>query len=451
MTDGRDKLRDTEEYWNPILETLPLEKLQQLQLVKFKNIFRWAYEHSKFHHKLYTDAGIEPDDIRTFDDIRKVPKVEKSMMRDIQDKDPYPYGDILSVPLEEVTEYHQTSGTTGRSVRQADTWQDWEWMAEGFAYTLYAQGYRDSDRVFIAFGYSTFPAWWAGHYGAEKMGCEVVPGGQLNTEARILKMQELKATALMITPTYALGMADIARRKLGIDPAKDLYIKKMTVSGEPGGSIPTTRKRIEEAWGAKVYDELGATEIGPWGYECQYQSGVHVNEALFLLEVEDPDTGEPVTEPGRMGKMVITTFDRIAQPCIRFDSKDMLQLSHNECECGRTFRLFPGGVIGRADDITKVKAVLLAPTSIEEVVRGIPELSDEYEVVVTREGDVDDITLKVELMPGQESNIDAVKTRLVDQLRIKTMLRYNLEFHEYGSLPRYEAKAKRFKDLRKKV
>ena len=449
MTDGRDKLRNKEEYWNPILETMPKEKLQQLQLKKFKNIFSWAYERSKFHRQIYTDAGIEPGDIRTFDDIRKVPKVEKSMMRAIQGKDPYPYGDILCVPLEEVTESHQTSGTTGQQIWQADTWQDWEWFAEGWAYTLWAEGYRNTDRVFIAFGYSTFMAWWTAHYGAEKVGCEVVPGGQLSTEARILRMQELRATAMMITPTYALGMADIARTKLGIDPAKDLYIKKMTVSGEPGGSIPATRKRIEEAWGAKVYDELGATEIGPWGYECRCQSGVHVNEALFLLEVEDPDTGELITEPGKMGKMVITTFDRMAQPCIRFDSKDMLQLSPTECECGRTFRLFPGGVIGRADDITKVKGVLLAPSSIEEVVRGIPELSDEYEVVVTKKGDMDDITLKAELMPGQESNVDAVKAKLFDQLRIKTLLRYNLEFHEHGSLPRYEAKAKRFKDLRK--
>lgn len=444
-------MRDTEEYWNPILETLPREKIQQLQLVKFKNIFSWAYEHSKFHHKLYTDAGIEPGDIRTFDDIRKVPRVEKSMMRAIQGKDPYPYGDILCVPLEEVTEYHQTSGTTGQPIHQADTWQDWEWFAEAWAYTLYAQGYRNRDRLFIAFGYNTFMAWWSAHYGAEKLGCEVIPGGVLNTEARILKMQELRATAMMATPTYALGMADTARRKLGIEPARDLHIKRITVAGEPGGSIPTTKRRIEEAWGAKVYDELGATEIGPWGYECQCQSGVHVNEALFLLEVEDLDTGEIISEPGRKGKMVITAFDRMAQPCIRFDSKDIIQLSPNECECGRTFRLIPGGVIGRADDITKVKGVLLAPTSIEEVVRGIPELSDEYEVLVAKKGDMDDITLKVELIPGQKSNVDAIKTRLVDELRIKTNLRYNLEFHEYGSLPRYDAKAKRFKDLRQKV
>lgn len=371
-------------------------------------------------------------------------------MRAIQGKDPYPYGDMLCVPLEAVTEYHQTSGTTGQPVYQPDTWQDWEWWAEAWAYILYAQGYRDYDRVFLPFGYNIFIAFWGAHYGAEKIGCEVVPGGVLNTEARILKMQELKATAFIATPTYVLGMADTASRKLGIDPARDLQIRKITVSGEPGGSIPTTRKRMEEAWGAKVYDHIGATEIGAWSYECQYQSGLHINEALFLVEIEDVDTGEIITTPGRKGKMVITALDRIAQPCIRFDSKDIIEWSPDECECGRTFRLIKGGVIGRADDITKVKGVLLAPTSIDEVVRGIPELGDEYEVLVTKKGDLDDITLKVEPIPGQESNIDAIKAKLVDQLRVKTNLRYNLEFHEYGTLPRYDVKAKRFKDLRKR-
>jgi phenylacetate-CoA ligase len=263
-------------------------------------------------------------------------------------------------------------------------------------------------------------------------------------------MQELRATALMATPTYVLGMADVARRKLGIDPAKDLQIKKITVAGEPGGSIPATKKRMEESWGAKVYDHVGATEIGAWSFECTYQSGLHANEALFLVEIEDTDTGELITEPGRKGKMVITAFDRIAQPCIRFDSKDIIQWSPDKCQCGRTFRLIKGGVIGRADDITKVKGVLLAPTSIEEVVRSIPELGDEYEVLVVKKGDIDDITLKVELLPGQESKTDLVKTKLADQLRLKTSLGYNLEFHKYNTLPRYDVKSKRFKDLRHK-
>ncbi len=440
---------DRQEYWNPILETLPREKLQQLQLIKFRELLSWAYEHSKFYHQLYSDAGIEPGDIRTFDDIRRVPKIEKAMMRDIQGKDPFPYGDILCVPLEQVTDYRQTSGTTGQPIYQADTWQDWEYSTESYAYALYAQGYRACDRLFVPFGYNIFIAFWAYHYAGEKLGCEVIPGGVLNTEARILKMQELRATAMGATPTYVLGMAETARR-MGIDPPRDLYIRKITVAGEPGGSVPATRKRMEEAWGAKVYDQSGTTEIGHWGFECRYQSGLHVNEAFFLVELEDIDTGEPVNEPGKRGKMVVTSLNRMAQPCIRFDVKDLVQWNAQPCDCGRTFRLLEGGITGRADDITKVKGVLLSPMAIEEVVRDIPQLSNEYQVVVIKKGDIDDITLKVEIIPEHKNDEAAIRAVLTDQLRVKTNLGYNIEFHEYESLPRSQTKSRRFQDQRPK-
>jgi phenylacetate-CoA ligase len=437
----------SDEYWNPVLETLPREKVEQLQLKKFKEILTWAYDNSKFYHKLYDSTGIEPGDIKSFEDIKKVPKIEKAMLRDAQGKEPFPYGDILSVPLEQVTEYHQTSGTTGQPVYQADTWQDWEWGAECFAYALYAQGYRPGDRLFLPFGYNIFIAFWGAHYAAEKIGCEVIPGGVLNTEARILKMQELKATAMGATPTYILGMAETAK-KIGIDPAKDLFIKKITAAGEPGGSIPATRKRMEDAWGAKVYDQCGSTEIGHWGFECRYQAGMHVNEAFFLVEIEDVDTGNIIDEPGKRGKMLVTTFTRMAQPCIRFDVKDLIQWNTRSCECGRTFRLLDGGILGRADDITKVKGVLLSPTAIEEVVRDIPQLSNEYQVVVTKKGDIDDITLKVEILNEYSGDESAIRTVLVDRLRLKTNLGYHIEFHPFGSLPRSETKSRRFQDLR---
>ncbi|TET94290.1 MAG: phenylacetate--CoA ligase family protein [Desulfobacteraceae bacterium] len=443
--------KDHRIYWNPILETLPQEKLQALQLNKFRRMVEWAYNNSPFYRRLYQEAGLEPGDIKAFEDIQKVPKIEKGMMIEVQQRDPFPYGDMMTVPLEQVTAFRQTSGTTGTPVYQADTWQDWEWWSESWCYILYAQGYRDTDRVFIPFGYNIFVAFWAGHYAAEKLGCEVVPGGVLDTQARILKMQELKCNAFMATPTYVLGMADTAINKLGIDPAKDLNIQKITCAGEPGASIPTTKKRMEEAWGAKVYDHIGATEIGAWSYECTEQpGGLHINEAFFLVEIEDMETGEIITEPGKDGKMVITALDRIAKPCIRFDSKDVIRWADHPCDCGRTFRLIDGGVVGRSDDITKVKGVLLAPTAIEEVVRSIPELGDEYEVVVSKKGDIDNILLKVEILPGKEADQESILFRLKDQLRVKTNLGYKIEVHPHESLPRYEVKAKRFKDLRKK-
>ena len=437
-------------FWNPVLETLDPEKTKRLQLKKFQNIFKWAYDHSVFHRRLYTNAGIKPEDIQSFADIHRVPKVEKSMMRDIQRKKPFPYGEALCVPLDDVTIFRQTSGTTGQPVYQPDTWQDWEWWMECWSYILWAQGYRSQDRVFIPFGYNIFVAFWAGHYAAEKIGCEVIPGGVLDTKARILKIQELQATAMMGTPTYILGMAEIARQKLDIDSAK-LPINKITCAGECGASIPSTKKRMEDAWGAKVFDHAGATEIGAWSFECDNQpGGMHVNEALFLVDIEDIETGEIIESPGTRGKMVITALDRMAQPCVRFDSKDVIEWADEFCSCGRTSRLIKGGVVGRADDITKVKGVLLAPSAIEEVVHSIDGLGDEYEVIVEKAGDTDKIKLRVEVLPQAEDQCTLIENELVDQLRLKTNLRYDIEICGCETLPRYEVKARRFKDLRKK-
>jgi phenylacetate-CoA ligase len=169
---------------------------------------------------------------------------------------------------------------------------------------------------------------------------------------------------------------------------------------------------------------------------------------MYLVEVEDVSTSEPIDKPGRKGKMVVTTFGRMAQPCIRFDVKDIIEWNTRPCECGRTFRLLEGGVQGRADDITKVKGVLLSPMAIEEVVRSIPQLGNEYLVVVIKKGDIDDITLKVEILPEYKKDEATIKARLTDRLRLTTNLGYNVEFHDYESLPRSQTKSRRFQDLR---
>lgn len=435
-------------YWNPRLETLPSDRLRDLQFRKFKRILKWAWERSPFYRDVYREAGFEPDDVRTWDDVARTPKIEKGMLRGAQEGEPFPYGRLLAVPLVDVVEFHQTSGTTGRPVYQADTWADWEWWSECWAYILWSQGYRPADRVFLPFGYNVFIAFWAAHYAAEKLGCEVVSGGVLDTAARILKIREIRPTAIMGTPTYMLNMANVARDRLNLDPS-DLNIEKITCAGEPGALIPATKARIEEAWGARVFDHAGATEIGAWGFECAHQpGGLHVNEAFFLVEIEDPVTGWRIDEPGRTGKMIITAFDRLAQPCVRFDSKDLIRWADHPCPCGRTFRLVQGGVLGRADDIVKVKGVLLAPSSVEEVVRGLPELADDYEVVVDRIHDADRIVLKVEFRPGADASADTVLAVLKDRLRLQTNLHFLVEIHSPGSLPRYEGKARRFKDLR---
>ena len=433
-------------HWNQVIETLPREKLRELQLKKFKRIMEWAYGNSPFYRSLYQAAGIEPGDIRTLDDIRRVPKIDKGMLRDVQSRDPFPYGDILAVPLSEVTEFRQTSGTTGTPVYQADTWQDWELVGRVLGDPVRPGRQGNGPAFFLPFGYNIFVAFWAALWRGKKVGCEVVPGGFRyggeNNEDEGIEMHGLRSDPDLRPRHGRYGTQDRDRSERDRDP-KD-HLRRRT-----GASIPTTKQRIEDAWGAKVYDHIGATEIGAWSYSCVFQRGLHVNEAFFLVEIEDTETGEIIEEPGRNGKMVITAFDRIGKPCIRFDSKDVIRWADYSCECGRTFRIIDGGVVGRADDITKVKGVLLAPTAIEEVVRSFDELSDEYEVIVTKKGDIDDIALRIEIKPGMEERKESILVRLKDELRVKTNLGYKIEVCPAGSLPRYEVKAKRFKDMRK--
>lgn len=437
-----------QEYWNPSLETLDEERLRALQLRKFRRVVSWVYERSPLYRRNYEAEGLRPEDIRTWDDVARVPLLTKDDYR-CQGVEPFPYGESLCVPLEEVTEFHQTSGTTGTPVYQPDTWADWEWWSECWATILWAQGFRPSDRVFIPFGYNIFVAYWAGHYACEKIGCEVIPGGVLGTRERLMKMRELKATAFMATPTYVLGMAETAQKELRADP-RDWQIQKILCAGEPGALIPSTKKRMEEAWGCPVYDHVGATEVGAWSFECRHQpGGLHIDEAMFLVELLELDSEAPVTRSGHPGRIVITSFDRQAQPCVRFDTKDVSMWAEKECSCGRTWRILEGGVHGRVDHITKVKGVLFSPVAVEEVVRSFDELEGEFEIIVEKRGDLDAISLRLEMPSdfGAKQREDLLK-RLASALRWKTQLNFDIQPVEFGTLPRYQVKARRFHDRR---
>ena len=437
------------EYWNPTLETLDQERLRALQLRKFQRVLSWVYDRSPLYRRKFDAAGVKPGDVRTWEDIRGVPLLTKNDYR-CQGMDPFPYGETLCVPLEEVTEFHQTSGTTGTPVYQPDTWADWEWWSECWATILWAQGFRPADRVFLPFGYNIFVAYWAGHYACEKIGCEIVPGGVLGTRERLLKMRELKATAFMATPTYVLGMAEAVRKELDADP-RDWGIRRVLCAGEPGALVPSTKKRMQDAWGCPVCDHVGATETGAWSFECRHQpGGLHVIESMFLVELLELESDAPVTQPGIPGRIVITSFDRQAQPCVRFDTKDVSAWSDKSCSCGRTWRILDQGVHGRVDHITKVKGVLFSPVAAEEVVRSFPEIEGEFEIFVDKRGDLDHISLKVEMPPGAGAHArEELLKNLSSMLRWKTQLNFDIEPVEFGTLPRYALKAKRFHDRRK--
>jgi phenylacetate-CoA ligase len=436
--------------WNPLVERMDGEELRDLQVKRFGRQLAYAKDSSPFYRRKLDEAGIDPADIETMADVRAVPRTEKSELREAQGVDPFPYGDLLATDLEDVAEYHQTSGTTGEPVRQADSWADWEWWGDCWATVLWAQGIRPDDRVFFPFSYNIFVAFWAAHYACERIGAEVVPGGNLSSAQRVRKMNELSVTAFASTPTYALRLAEVAREE-GFDPA-ETAVERIVCAGEPGASVPGTKERIESEWGARVFDHAGATESGAWGFSCEGDSlGLHFNEAQFLVEVLDRD-GKPVS-PGEIGEVVITPFDRSAQPYIRFRLRDRVELAAPEvCDCGRTYRFAAGGVLGRNDDLTKVNGVLLAPTTIEDVVRAADGVSDEYRVVIEDhpEKGVDRVRVVVEHAPDSTREEEAVASDLRKTLKGATSLSCHIEVVEYDSLDRFELKADRLADSREK-
>jgi len=433
-------------YWNPIIETLPRERLVEIELTRFRELLRWAKDRSPFYkRKLH---GIEPEDIQTLEDLAKVPMTEKDELRAAQEgKEPYLYGDLLAVPPETLSVFHQTSGTTGKPVYIPDTYESWQWVVEVWCYILYAAGFRPWDRVFMPFAYNVFIAFWQGHYAAEKLGCEVVPGGALDTKGRIQKMKEVKATALMNTPTYGLHMAEVVK-EMGIDPRQDLNIKRMICAGEP---MPEpTRLRLEEEWGADVYDHIGGTEPGGWAGMCSMKKGMHVIEPHFLLEMVDLETMSKPIPLGTRGVAVITTLCRRCIPLIRFNLKDMMLVMDEPCPCGRT-SIRVNQIGGRVDDLRKVRGVFFNPAIVEEVIRGkFPEVV-EFETQLTQEEAMPVLTLRVEFDPSiAEGQIKEVRGRIREQLKIRSNLTFEIEMVKPGGLPRYTLKSSRFKDLTKK-
>lgn len=429
-------------YWNPYLETLSREELNKIELSYFRNIFSYAKEHSI----LYRDKlkGIDPGAIKTFDDIKKIPLTEKEELRAYQEMDPYPYGGILGGKIEDVTTFRQTSGTTGKPVYVPETYESWQWRIEAWCHILYMAGFRPRHRIFLPFVYNVYVAFWEGHYAAEKVGCELIPGGGLDTKGRIHKILEIKANAMMNTPTYGLHIAEEAKN-MGIDPTA-LGLERMLCAGEPMPSA--TRLRLEEVYQCPVYDHIGGTEPCAWAGMCEAKDGMHIIEPFFLVEILDRETLQKEVEEGEMGIAVVTPLGRRSFPLIRFNTKDLVVKGKETCSCGRTSKKIKE-VVGRTDDLRKIRGVLFSPKTVEEVIRHeFPEVV-EYEIVVERKGIMDEITLRTELAPNLGAkDADQVKARLRENLKVKTNLSFHVQMEPSGSLPRYMLKAKRFKDMR---
>ncbi|WP_121742353.1 phenylacetate--CoA ligase family protein [Natronorubrum halophilum] len=438
------------EMWNPLLETMPREELERRQIRKFRAQAVYVYETVPVFRQKLDRAGIVPEDIETFEDIRAVPTTTKDELRRAQETESAatPYGDLLAVDPADVREYHQTSGTTGTPLRQADSGRDWEWWSDCWATVLWAHGIRPDDRVFVPFSYNVFVAFWAAHYACERIGAEVVPGGNLSSVERVELMADLEATAFMTTPTYALRLGEVAERE-GIDPAAT-SVDRIICAGEPGASVPGTKAKLEARWDATVHDHAGATETGAWGYSCDGDSlSLHFNESRFLVEVVDDD-GTPV-DPGEEGTLIVTPLDRRAQPYLRFEQRDRVKLEGpSACDCGRTFRIADGGVLGRDDDFTMVNGVLLSPTAVEDIVRRSDDVTDEYKIVIDEhdEKESDVATLVTETAPRAARDPEGIKRDLRHRLKQACGLSFRIRLRERGVLERPELKADRVHDQR---
>ncbi len=303
---------------------------------------------------------------------------------------------------------------------------------------LHGAGVSTPDRIFFAFSFGPFIGFWSAHEGARHIGALAIPGGGMSSEQRVEAIVANQVTVLICTPTYALHLAAVAAAQ-GIDLA-GAAVRATIHAGEPGAGLPSTRQRIQEAWGARCYDHAGATEVGAWGFECQAQAGLHLNEGEFICEVVDPDTLEPAAE----GELVITNLGRAGMPVVRYRTGDRVRLEEEPCVCGRLFRRQQGGIIGRIDDALIIRGVTVFPSVIENIVRHFPTVV-EFAVDVRRQQALDEVEVRLEVEGNQGDRIAAAVGRAI---RNALGLRAAVAVVPPNVLPRFELKARRFTDHR---
>lgn len=436
-------------YWNPRTETLERERLEALQLEKLRRLCAWAQERSPWYRRSFAQAGFAAEQLRTLDDLRRIPLLTREEWMASQEQAP-PFGELLAGEPAQAIRFHTTSGTSGRTpLRALDSRKDWAWIAEMWAYGLWGCGVRPGDVAYVAFGYGSFIGFWGLHYAMEKIGALNVPGGAQTTEARVKQILDFGATVVASTPTYALRLAQEAEH-LGLD-LRGSAVQRVILSGEPAGSIPETKALIEEQWGAKAFDTAGMTECGTIiMFECEHQpGGAHVIEDHFVEESLDPETLEPVAY-GELGERVVTSFGRGIIPLLRYRTGDQVRrVPASRCGCGRCFDIYEGGILGRVDDMKLVRGTNVYPRAIEGIVRTFAQV-EEFQVRITRQGLRDEITLIVEMAPDYAVDdwpVTAADLRK-ELAEAHEGLNFRIERADPGMLPRFELKAKRTLDLR---
>ncbi len=413
-----------------------------MQAKKLRYIVDFAYRNSEFYRRLYDQAGVKPDDIKSVDDVTKLPFVKKQDLRDN-----YPYG-MFAVPLSQIVRLHASSGTTGKPTVTGYTYEDLELWAESLARSMYAAGVRKEDVIQNAYGYGLFTGGLGFHYAGERLGATVVPSSSGNTQRQIELMLDLGTTVLCCTPSYMLYLTEYAQ-KMGVDLKNDTKLRMGFFGAEPWSE--ETRKRIEEKTGIDAINIYGTSEIsGPVVSECSEKAGIHFWADIFLIEIIDPETGEQVGE-GESGELVVTVLGKEGLPMIRWRTGDITSMILEKCNCGRWHPRIER-ITGRADDMFIVRGVNVFPSHVEYALMQVKEVSEHYQIVLDRdEKGLDEMTVQVEINPEYQSKIgtDQLASKVRETLKSYLNVTPKVEILEPESLPRFEGKAKRVIDKRK--
>lgn len=353
-----------------------------------------------------------------------------------------PFGSNLTTPLEDFTRLHQTSGTSGAPLRWLDTPTSWQWVVDTWEIIHRASGVTSADRVFFAFSFGPFLGFWSAFAAAEQLGALCLPGGGMTSVARLRAILDLGATVLCCTPTYALHLADVAAQEhIDLGASK---VRILLVAGEPGGSLPATRARLESLWpGAQVADHHGMTETGPVTFQCPARPNVlHVVESSFITEVIDPATGQP-REAGETGELVLTPLGRVGMPLLRYRTGDLVKTARDTvCECGRSELALEGGILGRVDDMVIVRGVNVYPGAVEQIVREVGGVA-EYQVHLSTVASMAELRLEIEPYAWCQDT-RALGQQVENALQTALNLRIPVSVTHPGALPRYEMKAQRW-------
>lgn len=431
-------------FWEEKLETLPRPDLERLQLDLLRETVEVAAR-SPFYAKRLAGAGISASDITSLEDARRIPFTTKEDLRLS-----YPYG-MLAAPLEEIVRMHASSGTTGKPTVIFHTAADIDSWTNLVARALVMTGVQRGDVFQNMMSYGLFTGGLGLHYGAERIGAMVIPSGAGNTRRQIQFIQDFGTTVVHMTPSYALHVAD-EMAAMGVDPSS-LTLRIAFFGAEPHSE--STRLKLEEIYGLDAYNSYGLSEMNGPGvaFECAHKAGMHLWEDAYLLEVVDPETGEPVPE-GEVGELVLTTLRRRGMPILRYRTRDLTSIVPGECPCGRTHRRI-ARIRGRTDDMLVINGVNVFPSQIEHVLMRIPEVGNNYQIVVDKEGHLDRISVRVELYPkmfhGDLRELRRLQERLASELRDEILVRARVELLEPGTLPPSTGKAVRVIDNRKEA